>query len=184
MGQALRRGVEGYLAEVRRFQEWAACPDSHLTNVIAFVTRHPDWTFTDKRLDPAYHELRAHLRQIDARKMTLAKKRLAELEGEHRAAVRYAMPPDLDERTLEVAQHEVSRLSSRIKELEPERVPFLERYQTMLGASRRVPHQAVGAADDVPKGRRGRPCGQAGRSPQVRPAILAAEKEVAGNDAR
>jgi hypothetical protein len=43
------------------------------------------------------------------------------------------MRPDLDERTLEVAQHEVSRLSGQIKELEPETVPFLERYQTMLG---------------------------------------------------
>jgi DNA invertase Pin-like site-specific DNA recombinase len=132
-GQALRTGVEGYLAEVRRFQEWAGCPDSHLTTVIGTVARHPDWNFTDKGLNPAYDELKAHLRQIDARKVSLAKKRLAELQGEHRAAVRYVIRPDLDERTLEVAQHEVNRLASQIKELEPETVPFLERYKTMLG---------------------------------------------------
>jgi hypothetical protein len=101
--------------------------------VIATVARRPDWNFTDKGLNPAYDELKAHLRQIDAREVALAKKRLAELEGEHRAAVRYAMRPDLDERTLDVAQHEVSRLASRIKELEPETVPFLERCKTMLG---------------------------------------------------
>src|SRR5262249_14487358 len=97
-----KKGVLDYLAEIRRFQEWAGCPDEDLTDMISSVARHPDWNFTEMGASPGYDELKALLRQIDARKVTLATKRLAELEVEHRGAVRYAMRYDLDERTQRV----------------------------------------------------------------------------------
>lgn len=80
-------------------------------------------------LDPAYDELKACLQQIDARKVRVAEKRVAELDEEHRAAVRFAMRSNLDERTRQVAEEEVKRLGEERKVVMVETKPFMERYQ-------------------------------------------------------
>lgn len=48
-----------YLAEVKRFAEWAGCPDPKLITDIATVAGHPYWTFGEKGGDPAYDDLHA-----------------------------------------------------------------------------------------------------------------------------
>ena len=138
-----RKGVQDYLAEVRHFQEWAGCLDPHLADIISAVARHPDWNFAEKGADPGYDDLKALLHQIDARKVALATERLAELEAEHRGAVRYAMRHDLDERTQRVAQDEVNRLATRMKGLEAETTPFLDRYQERLAQLQEFRHRLL-----------------------------------------
>ncbi len=124
-----KTGVLEYLAEVKRFADWAGCPDPKLITDIATVAGHPDWTFGEKGGDPAYDELKTRLKQIDARKVRVAEKRLAELDEEHRAAVRFAMRSNLDERTIQVAEEEVKRLAEERKTVLVETKPFMERYQ-------------------------------------------------------
>lgn len=124
-----RKGLREYLAEVKRFAEWAGCPDDDLIHEIATVARNPDWDFSQRRLAPAFDTLKAHLRQIDARKVRIAKMRLAAIDQEHRAAVEYAMRPNLDEQTRRVADDVVSRYAEERKLVLEETKPFLDRYQ-------------------------------------------------------
>ena len=55
----------------------------------------------------------------------MAEKRLAELDEEHRAAVRFAMRSNLDGRTQQVAEEEVKRLAEERNTVLVETKPFL-----------------------------------------------------------
>lgn len=122
-------GVLDYLAEVRRFTECAGRPDDVIFHEIATVVRHPEWSFQGRGGASGYDELKGRLQGIDARKVQIAEKRLAELDEEHRAAVRFAMRTSLDERTRLVADEEVNRLVEERKVVLAETKPFLVRYQ-------------------------------------------------------
>ncbi len=146
-----KKGVEEYVEEVKRFQDWACCPDDSLADVIATVVRIPNLNYAEAGADPAYDELKGLLQQIDARKVALAKRRLATLEADHRAAVRYAMRHDLDQRTQQVAQDEVARLARLMEGLAVETRPFLDRYQERLATLHAFRSRLLALLDTVNK---------------------------------
>jgi hypothetical protein len=79
--------------------------------------------------DAKFRVLKAHLREIDARKVRIVKMRLTAIEGEHRAAVGYAMRSDLDKQTRRGADDVVSRHAEERKLVLEDTKPFMDGYQ-------------------------------------------------------
>jgi hypothetical protein len=121
-------GIREYLKEIRVFCRQHQVKDRDLLDLIGTVARHPDWNFAERGFNEVYDQVKARLREIDAKKVQTAKTLLEEKKIEHRQSVQ-AFVKVKDELSQQVIQEEIARLVDEIKALEEEAVPFLERYK-------------------------------------------------------